>query len=153
MLSLTLKMTNWQHFDLNTIIGNRDFEFDLNTIFLFLIVIVLLIIVFVMIMIKMMMSLVLMSGLNCKFISRLIEKEKPHLMEMFGFEIISNWELIEVMSFCKFYNIDVDIKTTVGENCHKIMMYRYMTRFNWFTFFPFIFILLYINKYNVYTDV
>ena len=98
---------------------------------------------------KMMMSFILMSGLNCKFISRLIEKEIPHLMEMFGFEINNNWELIEVLSFCKFHNIDVNIKTTVRENCHKIMMYRYMTRFNCFTHFLFIFILLYMNKYIV----
>lgn len=74
---------------------------------------------------KIVMSFILFEGLNCKFVSRRIKKES--LVEMFGFEINSNSELIEVLSFCEFHNIDVIIKTSVGEYCPKIVKYRYIS--------------------------
>lgn len=79
---------------------------------------------------KMVMSFILFEGLNCKFVSRRIKKES--LIEMFGFEINSNSELVEVLSFCEFYNIDI-IKTSVGEYCPRIVKYRYISRFKWVT--------------------
>ena len=68
---------------------------------------------------KMMMSFILTCGLSCRFVSQLIKKES--LIEMFGFEIKDQLELNEILSFCDFHNIEVDIRTKISKTFHTIM--------------------------------
>jgi hypothetical protein len=90
---------------------------------------------------KLMMSYMLLNGLGCRFISRFIKNEI--LQEMYGFEIYEQSEVQEIMAFCEFYNINVNISATVCRTCLKTANYRYI-----FECVIFFFCYLYFSTYK-----
>ena len=72
---------------------------------------------------KMISSYVLISGLDtCRLKTWLVNNES--LREIFGFEISDNAEVLELLAFCMFHDIDVNIKTTDCETWKKFTNIR-----------------------------
>ena len=73
---------------------------------------------------KMIMSYILFCGLGCKVISPTRISQEQSVIELFGFEVTDDLDLDEILSFCNFHNIDINLMIKVRENCHEIMDYR-----------------------------
>ena len=66
---------------------------------------------------KMIMSYILFCGLGCKVISPTRISQEQSVIELFGFEVTDDLDLDEILSFCNFHNIDINLRPKKKKVC------------------------------------